>query len=82
MYEMGDEGMSAIDIKATTFSGGGIFYIPIIEVECDDFFYSSTTPDLHGIQVSERLLDKEAAIKKHCDKIYDELSELYKIINL
>lgn len=45
--------MSAIDIKATTFSGGGIFYIPIIEVECDDFFYSSTTPDVHGIQVSE-----------------------------
>lgn len=36
---------------------------------------------IKGIEY-ELVLDKEAAIKKHCDKIYDELSELYKIINL
>jgi len=73
--------MTQIDIKATTFSGGGHFSMPLIDIDSEDFRYSSPMPHVSGIQVTERMTEKEDAIKQHCDKIADELFELYKMVN-
>ena len=81
MYEVGGGEMTKHDIIVKTYSLLCFGAVPFFDIECEKFRYSSTGVGHHGIQVTEDLLDKNDIIKQHCDKIADEIFELYKIIN-
>lgn len=69
------------DILCTTESAGGMFKIPMIEIESENFTYSNTGIGMHGMQNELCLSDKADEIKNICADISDKLLELFKLIN-
>lgn len=53
---------------------------PMIDIEGDNFLYSSICESMHGIQsnFSQKDEEKEKLLKESCDKIVDEVRYLLK----